>query len=101
MESSKNFVIYEGLDYEARLEYNREYLILHLPEVKQFNKTTLMSMLIRLDDLNDFRIGLGYLELYCAAPEDNVKINKLAKRVGFEFFAKEGGLNVYTYKGIE
>lgn len=101
MVNSKNFLIYEGVDYEARLEYNREYLILHLPEVKQFNRAILMSMLIRLDDLNDFRIGLGYPELYCAAPEDNVKINKLAKRVGFEFFAKEGDINVYTYKGIK
>ena len=97
---SKNFAIYEGHDYEVRLEYSREYMIVHLPEVFKFNKTTLISMLMKLDEINDFSVGLGYPALHCAAPEDDPKINKLAIRCGFTKVGEDAGFIVYTYTGV-
>ena len=112
MVASKNFAIYEGHDYEVRLEYSREYMIVHLPEVFKFNKTTLISMLMKLDEindffrperalvLNDFSVGLGYPALHCAAPEDDPKINKLAIRCGFTKMGEDAGFIVYKYTGV-
>lgn len=100
MVASKNFAIYEGHDYEVRLEYSREYMIVHLPEVFKFNKTTLISMLMKLDEINDFSVGLGYPALHCAAPEDAPKINKLAIRCGFTKMGEDAGFIVYKYTGV-
>lgn len=101
MVASKNFAIYEGHDYEVRLEYNREYMIVHLPEVFKFNKTTLISMLMKLDEINDFSVGLGYPALHCAAPRGDIKINKLARRCGFTQTGEDAAYLIYQYTGVE
>ena len=101
MATSKNFAIYEGLDYEVRLEYNREYMIVHLPEVFKFNKTTLISMLMKLDEINDFSVGLGYPALHCAAPRGDIKINKLARRCGFTQTGEDAAYLIYQYTGVQ
>lgn len=100
MVASKNFAIYEGHDYEVRLEYNREYMIVHLPEVFKFNKTTLISMLMKLDEINDFSVGLGYPALHCAAPRGDIKINKLARRCGFTQTGEDAAYLIYQYTGV-
>jgi hypothetical protein len=101
MAASKNFAIYEGHDYEVRLEYSREYMIVHLPEVFKFNKTTLISMLIKIDEINDFSVGLGYPALHCAAPKGDLKINKLARRCGFTQIGEDAAYLIYQYTGVE
>tara|TARA_B110000503_G_scaffold112253_1_gene168201 strand:- start:340 stop:645 length:306 start_codon:yes stop_codon:yes gene_type:complete len=101
MATSKNFAIYEGHDYEVRLEYNREYMIVHLPEVFKFNKTTLISMLMKLDEINDFSVGLGYPALHCAAPRGDIKINKLARRCGFTQTGEDAAYLIYQYTGVQ
>jgi len=99
MLGSKNFTIYEGQDYKVRLEYSREYVIVHLPQVSKFNKTVLVSMLIKISEIADFAFGLGYPALHCAAPMHDKKINKLAKRVGFVLLDYHGDLAVYKFNG--
>ena len=100
MVASNSYPLYEGEDFKIRLEYNREYMIVHLPEVFKFNKTTLISMLMKLDEINDFSVGLGYPALHCAAPEDDPKINKLAIRCGFTKIGEDAGFIVYKYTGV-
>lgn len=97
---SKNFTIYECEDYEVRLEYNREILAVHLPVVYKFNKSVWVSMQMKLEEIYDFSVGLGYPDLHCAAPVDDQKTNKLAQKLGFEYLADHSGLSVYRYKGV-
>lgn len=99
MEISNSYPIYEGEDYKARLEYNREYMIVHLPEVYKFNRDVLAKLVIKLEDLKEFSANLGYPELYAAAPKENTKINKLARRIGFTFLGETDVLLVYHYTG--
>ena len=99
MVASNSYPLYEGEDFKARLEYNREYMIVHLPEVYKFNKGVLAKLIIKAEDLKEFSSNLGYPELYAAAPKENTKINKLARRVGFTFLGEEDGLLVYHYTG--
>tara|TARA_R110001606_G_scaffold102113_1_gene224202 strand:+ start:538 stop:843 length:306 start_codon:yes stop_codon:yes gene_type:complete len=99
MESSNSYPIYEGDDYKARLEYNREYMIVHLPEVYKFNRDILAKLAIKLEDLKEFSANLGYPELYAAAPKEDTKINKLARRIGFTLLGEAEGLMVYYYTG--
>ena len=100
MVASKNFSIYEGEDYEFRLEYNREVLIVHLPVVYKFNRSVFISMEMKLEDIYDFSVGLGYPSLHCAVPIGNTKVARLAKLLGFVFFADHDGYSVFKYKGV-
>jgi len=100
MVASKNFSIYECEDYEVRLEYNREVLIAHLPVVYKFNRSVLISMWAKVEEIYDFSVGLGYPSLHCAAPLDNSKIKRLAVKLGFVHFADHDGYSVYKYKGV-
>lgn len=97
---SKNFSIYEGEDYEVRLEYNREFLIAHLPVVYKFNRSVFISMQIKLEEIYDFSVGLGYPSLHCAIPLHNTRVKKLAVKLGFVHFADHDGYSVYKYKGV-
>jgi len=100
MAASKSFTMYECEDYECRLEYNRDVLIVHLPAVYKFNRSVLISMQIKLEDIYDFSVGLGYPSLHCAVPIGNTKVARLAEICGFVFFANHDGFSVYKYKGI-
>ena len=100
MAASKSFTMYECGDYECRLEYNREFLIVHLPVVNKFNRSVLVSMQIKLEELYDFSVGLGYPSLHCAVPIGNTKIARLAEICGFVFLIDNAGFHVYKYKGI-
>jgi hypothetical protein len=92
------FTIYEGEDFKAELEYNKDFLVLHLPEVTRFNRSTFMTMQVRLSEFNDFSKDMGYAAVHCAAPEDDQKLNKLATALGFVFLGSSQGSNVYEYK---
>ena len=100
MVASKSFLMYEGEDYEVRLEYNRDVLIVHLPVVYKFNRSVFISMEMKLEDIYDFSVGLGYPSLHCAAPIGNTKVARLAKLLGFVFFADHDGYSVFKYKGV-
>ena len=100
MVASKNFSIYEGEDYELRLEYNREFLVVHLPVVYKFNRSVFVSMQIKLEEIHNFSLGLGYPDLFCAAPPENTKVNRLAVRLGFEYIKDHSGLSIYRYIGV-
>ena len=100
MAASKNFSIYEGEDYEVRLEYNRELLVVHLPVVYKFNRSVYISMKAKLEEIHDFSVGLGYPELHCAVPLDNTKTMRLAVKLGFEYITDHSGLSIYRYIGV-
>lgn len=100
MVASKNFSIYESGDYEVRLEYNREVLIAHLPVVYKFNRSVLISMWAKVEEIYDFSVGLGYPSLHCAVPLDDSRVKRLAVKLGFVHFADHDGYSVYKYKGV-
>jgi hypothetical protein len=99
MHDSKNFTLYECEDYEFRLEYNRLFMALHLPRVSKWNKSVFLSMLVKVSEVKDFSVGLGYPALHCAVHETNEKILKLATRLGFTPVGNSDGLVVFEYRG--
>ena len=95
---SKSMLVYEG-DYSIRLEYNRDYVIVHLPNVNRFTKEVLIDMKKRLSNWLDFFSNLGYNGIWAAVDPDDVKINKLLKKLNFEIEGRSYGYRVYRFGG--
>ena len=95
---SKSMIVYEG-DYSIRLEYNRDFVIFHLPTVNKFTKEVLKDMQIRLENWLDFFSNLGYNGIWAAVNPENEKINRLLDRLKFSMQGFADGLNVYRFGG--
>lgn len=92
---SKRLRIIELDEASADLEYNKQFVIVHLPRVDKFNKGSLKLFKRYLDDLHDFVTTLGYSDLHAAT--DHAPTLKLAEKLGFEFLGEHNNLKVFRY----
>lgn len=94
---SKSLLIQRD-DYVIRLEYNEDYVILHLRDINKFTKEVFQDMLIQLEDWSDFLRAMGHSYLWAAVPRDNTKIKRLLGGLGFQFVSHRDDLTVYRYE---
>ena len=99
MIASKRITIYENLDYQLDLEYNKDYAILHLPQVSKFSKDVYLHMTCKLDDLYNLFKTMGHEYLWAAADPNNQKVNRLLVKLGFKYAGSADGMSVYNYGG--
>lgn len=92
---SKRLRIIETDGASADLEYNENFVIVHLPRVDKLTKTRLKEFKIYLEGLYDFVTTAGYKDLYAAS--DHKPTLKLAERLGFEYLGEQDNLKVYKY----
>jgi hypothetical protein len=86
-------------EYTISLEYNEEYIALHLPHVEKFTKTAYLDFLSTVDELKEFSETFGKTQLFVGIPTGDVKMGKFATKAGFEFLGEgEGEIDVYVYK---
>jgi hypothetical protein len=95
---SKRITVFDG-DYRVDLEYNKDFVILHLPHVHKFSKQMFQDMQFKLDDWYQFFKTAGYDAIYAAVDPDNLRIAKLLLRLDFIYQGKADGLHVYKYGG--
>lgn len=94
---SKSLLIQRD-DYVIRLEYNEEYVIVHLREIDKFTKEIFQDMLIQLGDWSEFLKAMGHSYLWAAVPKDNTKIKRLLGGLKFQFVSHKDDLTVYRYE---
>lgn len=82
---SKRFNIVNKDGYSLDLEYNAEYVAVHLPYVKKFNKGTYLEIRESIDELLDFLEVVGYDFLVAGVEPSNKVTNRLVNKLGFEF----------------
>jgi len=97
MHVSKSLVAIETKDYTIRLEYNEEYVILHLPYVDKMTKGVFLDMKFRLDDWYDFFMTAGYKGIFAAADPNDKKIGKLLKMLKFNKKGHADNMDVYYF----
>jgi hypothetical protein len=93
-------MIHECPDYSVRLEYNKEFVIVHLPVVNKFNRSVQMDMEYRLEDWLDFFSNLGYNGLWTAIDPSNKKIIRLLNNLNFKKQGESDGMEVYKFEGL-
>lgn len=95
-QGSKNLLIQRD-GYVIRLEYNEDYVIVHMRDIDKFTKEIFQDMLIQLEDWSDFLRTMGHTHLWAAVPRDNTKIKRLLGGLKFQFVSHKDDLTVYRY----
>ena len=97
--SSTSLFGIKGEDFNIRLEYNKDFIIIHLPYVDKFTKSTYLEMKTLLEDWNTFFKTVGYKETFVAFDPNNQKITKLVRLLNFSYIGNNEGLSIYKYTG--
>lgn len=97
MPVSKSFTFIETKHYTIRLEYNEDYVIVHLPSIEKMTREVFMDMKLRLEDWYEFMTTAGYAGVFAAVDPNNQKINKLCEMLGFKLRGFADNMNVYFY----
>lgn len=92
--ASKNLFI-KGEGYVVRVEYNKDYVIIHLREIERFTKEVFLDMQMRLEDFSDFVKEIQGGPIWAAVPSHNIKIKRLLGGLGFSFAGHHEDLTVY------
>lgn len=96
---SKRFRGIRGSTFSVDVEYSKDYIILHLPEVTTFNKTTFIEMVYLLEDIWELFRTFGYEALYTAVDPNNSKINRLLRKLNFKAIGYADSMRVWSYTG--
>ncbi len=99
MHASKDFNLPISAGYEVRIEYNEDFVILHLPSVSKFTPGVYKDMVCRLYSFWEFAQTVGYKAVFAAVSPSDKKINRLLDNLGFKFINYGEGEKVYIYTG--
>lgn len=97
--SSKSLHGIKGENFTIRLEYNKDYIIVHLPSVDKFSVGDFKEMRMLLEDWSEFFMTVGYDGLYAAIDPNNSKLARLVSRLGFKKLGGQSGRDVYRFRG--
>jgi hypothetical protein len=95
---SKSFLIYEGDDFGLKLEYNKDYAILHLPYVNKWSPSVFKKLGIKVYDTLDFVKTLGYKGIHTGIHQGDTKGTKIVLMLGGEYLGTYSGFDIY---GVE
>ena len=88
----------KGTNFDIYLQYNEEYMVVHLPKVEKMDKRAFVEMRTLLNDWIKFFNTVGYKVLF-AVVEPNSTTERLAVLLGFTFAAPYEEQHVYKYEG--
>lgn len=97
MPASKSFTCLETKDYTIRLEYNSEYVIIHLPYIEKMDKGVFLDMKYRLEYWYEFFTTAGFNGIFAAVDPNDEKIKKLLNMLGFKYKGCADNMYVYFY----
>ena len=83
--------------YVCRIEYNEDYVILHLREIDKFSKEVFISMQYQLEDWAAFIRAMGHEYIWAAVPENDTKVRRLLSGLKFRYVSQQDDLTVYRY----
>jgi len=96
--SSKSAVFTSTENFELRLEYNEDFVIVHFARLDRITRGILLELQVYLEDFNRFIKTAGYQTVYVAVDPNNSIINRLVDRLNFKYQGLADGLRVYSYE---
>ncbi len=86
----------KGTNFDIYLQYNEEYMVVHLPKVEKMDKRAFVEMRSLLENWIVFFNAVGYPSLF-AVIESGTPTERLALMLGFTFAGPFEDQNVYKY----
>jgi hypothetical protein len=94
---SKSLNGVKGSCFEIRLEYNPQYMIVHLPVVEKMTRDIFLELKFLLEDWSEFFKMVGYKGIHAVVEPDS-KAEKLAKMLNFELLGDYQSNHILIYK---
>ena len=88
----------KGTNFDIYLQYNEEYMVVHLPKVEKMDKRAFVEMRSLLENWIVFFNAVGYKVLFAVVEPDSTT-ERLALLLGFTFVAPHEDQHVYKYEG--
>ena len=95
---SKSLSWIKGSCFDIRLEYNKDFMILHLPYIERMTKEVYIEMTFLLEDWWAFFKTVGYTGIHAAIDPNDVKTAKLVKMLKFDYVGTSNGADVYLFE---
>lgn len=93
---SKRFRIWETKDFSVDLEYNNQFVIVHLPRVDKFTKSIFISFYDKLREGQEMVETFGLDGIYAAVDKNDEKTLRLVEMLGLNYVGNN--LNYKVYK---
>lgn len=93
--TSKRFTLVEREEYRVDLEYNNDFIILHLPWVAEFSKKILLDMMNTFEGLKSFLETVGYSRIHVGIPHKHGSTKHLAEHLGFTHIGESQGFEIF------
>jgi hypothetical protein len=93
--NSKRVLLIDVPQFSVEVEYNQDYVVLHLPRVSKFGKKELGMMKDYVKGIYDFTSTLGKDVLYVAV--DDKRVERLVNLLGFQYLGSSQQYKVYRY----
>ena len=94
---SKSINLIQSDNFDIRLEYNKDFLIIHFPRMVKLDRNTLMELKFKLEDYSELFSTLGHEYLWAAVEPDSI-MSKLATNLGFIQAGHHSDMDIYYYR---
>lgn len=94
---SKSLEGIKGSCFSIRLEYNENFIIIHLPSIDKMTKQVITEMKTMLKEWWQFFKTMGYKAVFAAVEPEN-KMNKLLHMLNFKYVGNDNKYLVYIFK---
>lgn len=93
--TSKRITLVNTDEYVVDVEYTDHFIIVHIPYIKAFTKSSYAELREQFVNFCDFVHTIGYDEVWAGIYPEDETTNKFAGRMGFDFRGVVNGINVY------
>lgn len=94
---SKRLKGIKGSCFEVSIEYNAQFIVIHLPTVDKMTKDVFLEMQWLIEDWFEFIKVTGYKYIYAVVDQNSKRIKKLLRMLDFKEIGKHEDLSVFRY----
>lgn len=89
-------VYLKGVGYTVRIEYNQDFIIIHLEDIDKFTKDIFRRMQQQMFEWSKFFKAMGRTHIWAAVPDDKPQIKRLLGGLNFKYVGRSEGMTVYN-----
>lgn len=91
----KRFPLVFMPDMGCSIEYTDEHALFHFEYITKVTPSMVKFLQWYTEEVLEFVIDMGYDHLWGAIPIENIKVQKLARLMGFEYLEDKDGFAIY------
>lgn len=94
--SNSDNVYLREVGYTIRIEYNQDFVIIHLEDIDKFTKDIFRRMQRQLLEWSRFFKAMGRTHIWAAVPDNKPQIKRLLGGLNFQYAGRSEDMTVYN-----